>query len=207
MTGREFLLLAAPLFISKFCKVNNNSTTEKSGSLKSVATPYKSIVRDERGVLEPQAEILSTALAVIGFVVFAVILSQAYFGYEARSFALENYETASLLAEAVASSTALKGENSNLISASTLDRLSGPAGAKERAKFFAPFSGNNLFLIEIRTGEGKWKWKVEPDNFESDSFMEDRERVAVSIPVVIELNPAESVPGILTVFLYRADWK
>ena len=58
-----------------------------------------SMFRDERGVLEPHAELLSTALAVIGFVVFAAILSQTYLGYEDRSFALENYESASLLAK------------------------------------------------------------------------------------------------------------
>jgi hypothetical protein len=35
--------------------------------------------------------------AVIGFIVLAALLSQAYLGYEDRSFALENYESASLL--------------------------------------------------------------------------------------------------------------
>ena len=64
--------------------------------------------RDERGVLEPHADLLSVALAVIGFMVFAALMSQTYLGYEDRSFALENYESASLLAESLAEAPALE---------------------------------------------------------------------------------------------------
>lgn len=193
-----------PLFTNS---VGTTSVVTRSFFPKSVKTTCKSMFRDERGVLEPQADILSTALAVIGFVVFAAIMSHAYLGYEARSFALENYESASLLAETLESSPALKAESSNLISASSLDKLSGPSGIKEREKFFASFSGNYLFLVEVRTWDGKWQWKIVPDNSESDSFIEGREKIAASMPVVIELNPAESVPGTLTVVLYKTLWR
>lgn len=193
-----------PLFTNS---VGTTSVVSRSFFPKSVKTTCKSIFRDERGVLEPQADILSTALAVIGFVVFAAIMSHAYLGYEARSFALENYESASLLAETLESSPALKAESSNLISASSLDKLSGPSGAKEREKLFASFSGNYLFLVEVQTLDGKWHWTIVPDNFESDFFIEGREKIAASMPVVIELNPAESVPGTLTVVLYKTLWR
>jgi len=163
--------------------------------------------RDERGVLEPHADLLSVALAVIGFMVLAALMSQTYLGYEDRSFALENYESASLLAKNLAEAPVLKAETSSLLSAAALDELSGPEGIRERERFFAAFSGNYLFLVEIRTGDGQWHWRIEPDNAEPESLMEGREKVAASVPVVIELNPAESVPGILTVVLYKTAWK
>ena len=80
--------------------------------------------RDECGVLEPQTEIISTALTVIGFVVLAALLSQAYLGYEARAFALENYESASLLADTLVTAPGLRSGSSNMLSASSLDKLS-----------------------------------------------------------------------------------
>ena len=49
--------------------------------------------------------------------------------------------------------------------------------------------------------------RIEPDNADPESLTEGREKVAASVPVVIELNPAESVPGILTVVLYKTAWK
>jgi hypothetical protein len=163
--------------------------------------------RDECGVLEPQTDILSTALAVIGFVVFVALLSQAYLGYEARAFALENYESASLLANTLAADPYFRSESSSMISAASLDKLSGPEGIKQREGLFASFSGNYQFFIEIRTQEELWRWRIEPANFEPDSFAEGREKVAASVPVVIELNPAKSVPGVLSVVVCKTAWK
>lgn len=192
-------------FISSFVS-NQISRTLKATNAFVVAI-FKLIYTDERGVLEPQSDILSTALAVIGFVVLAALLSQAYLGYEDRSFALENYESASLLADTIAAAPDLRQESSNMLSAASLDKLSGLEGIKEREKLFAAFSGNYLFLIEIRTQDELWHWRIEPVNVEPDTFAEGREKVAVSVPVVIELNPAKSVPGTLTVVLYKTAWK
>ncbi|HWR24759.1 MAG TPA: hypothetical protein VN278_00865 [Methanosarcina sp.] len=166
-----------------------------------------SIFRDEKAVLEPQTELLSVALAVIGFTVFAALLSQTYLGFEDRSFALENYESASLLAETISDASVLKAENFNMLSAVALDNLSAPQGNRDREKFFAAFSGNYLFLVKVRTGDGRWQWQIVPDNAEPDSFAENRGKIAASVPVVIELNPAESVSGTLTVVLYKTAWK
>jgi hypothetical protein len=194
---RGFLLLAALLSIS-----NSRETVEKSER-----KTLFSIFRDERGILEPQTELLSVALAVVGFMVFAALLSQTYFGYEDRSFALENYKSATLLAETLSDASALKAENPNILSAVALDNLSASQGSRAREKFFAAFSGNYLFLIKVRTGDGRWQWQIVPDNVEPDSFSENKEKIAASVPVVIELNPAESVPGTLTVVLYKTVWK
>lgn len=171
-----------------------------------VKKPGKSILRDEKGVLEPHSDLVATALAVIGFVVLAALLSRAYMGYEDRSFALENYESASLLAGTVAETHLLKAENPGALSASALDRLSGTEGYDERKTFFAAFSGNYPFLVEVRTDDGEWRWVVEPEIVEFGYLAGKQEKVAASVPVVIELSAAETVPGTLTVMLYEIPW-
>jgi hypothetical protein len=168
--------------------------------------PGASFLQDEKGALEPHSDIVATALAVIGFVVLAALLSRAYMGYEDRSFALENYESASLLAGTLAEAPALRAENPGVLSASALDKLSGPEGNNERVKFFAAFSGNYPFMVEVRTGDGRWQWLIEPGVVEPGYLMGKQEKIAASVPVVIELNPAESVPGTLTVVLYKTPW-
>lgn len=184
------------LFINKWLASVKNFTKKSDDS----------ILRDERGVLEPHSDLIATALAVIGFVVLAALLSKAYMGYEDRSFALESYESASLLAGTVAELPALKGENPGALSASALDRLSGTEGYDERKKFFAAFSGNYPFLVEIRTDDGRWKWVVEPEIVEPGYLIGKQEKVAASVPVVIEISAAETVPGTLTVVLYETPW-
>ncbi|WP_205793686.1 hypothetical protein [Methanosarcina sp. MSH10X1] len=177
---------------------------------KNITKPAKKtctlLFRDERGMLEPHADLLSVALAVIGFMVFATLMSQTYFGYEDRSFALENYESASLLAQSLADDPMLRAGGSGLLSAAAIDTLSGPAGASERARLFAAFSGNYRFLVEIKTGDGQWSWQIVPDNIEPEAYAGGKEKVAASVPIVIKLNPAQSVPGILTVVIYKAAW-
>lgn len=211
---RRSLLLVASLSISnRFENLSKELPQNPSltvNRLKNIIKPAKktcvSMFSDERGVLEPHADLLSVALAVTGFMVFAALMSQTYFGYEDRSFALENYETASLLAESLADDPTFEAGGSGLLSAAALDTLSGPDGVSERRRLFAAFSGNYRFLVEIRAGNGQWHWQIMPDNAEPEAFSEDREKVAASVPVVIELNPAQSVPGTLNVVIYKAEW-
>lgn len=165
-----------------------------------------SILQNEKGILEPHSDLIATALAIIGFVVLAALLSRAYVGYDDSSFALENYESASILAGTLAESPDLKAENPGMLSASALDKLSGPEGHDERKKFFAAFSGNYPFMVEVRTEDGRWQWLIEPELVEPGYLMGKQEKVAASVPVVIELSPTESVPGTLTVVLYSTPW-
>jgi hypothetical protein len=212
--GRGSLLLAVSLFTNDFLKILFEGLPHNLfvavDRLKTAIKPAKEtcalMFRDERGVLEPHADLLSVALAVTGFMVFASLMSQTYFGYEDRSFALENFESASLLAENFVKDPVLQADNSVLLSAAALDTISGPEGVNDRARLFTAFSGNYRFMVEIRTGDAQWNWKVVPDNLEPEAFSDDLEKVAASVPVVIELNPAQSVPGILTVIIYKTAW-
>ncbi len=158
--------------MSMFSFINNWMASVKN----TVKKPDDTILQDEKGVLEPHSDLIATALAVIGFVVLAALLSRTYLGYEDRSFALENYESASLLAATVAEEPVLKAENPGTLSASALDRLSGHEGEDERNKFFAAFSGNYPFLVEIRTDDGRWQWVIESRIVEPVTSWENRRK-------------------------------
>ncbi len=160
-------------------------------------------INDERGLLEPQNDLFATALLVIGFVVFAAIMSKAYLTYDENSFALENYEEVSRIAQAIASDELLLTTNSHLISASVLDRINTPASDETmRDMLFSSFSGNFEFSVEIATDDGKHQWTIE----QRPTGTANGDVIAASVPVVIELNPAESVAGTLTVKMRKRGW-
>ena len=160
-------------------------------------------INDERGLLEPQNDLFATAMLVIGFVVFAAIMSKTYLTYDEHSFALENYEEASRIAQAIASNELLYATRPGIISASTLDGISTPAiDETMRDMLFSGFSGNFEFSVEIVTDDGKHKWTIE----QRPTGTANGDVIAASVPVVIELNPVESVTGILTVKMIKRGW-
>ncbi len=164
-------------------------------------------INDERGVLEPQNDLFATALLVIGFVVFAALMSKAYLTYDEHSFALENYEEASRIAQAIASDELLHttntGTGTGIISASALDRINTPASDETmRDMLFSGFTGNFEFSVEIVTDDEKYRWTIE----QMPSGITNGDVIAASVPVVIELNPAESVAGTLTVKMSKRGW-
>ncbi|MDD3042247.1 MAG: hypothetical protein PHW56_04790, partial [Methanosarcinaceae archaeon] len=220
-------------------KFSDKFSDKSSGNIKSSVSPrparphLSDLMKNEKAFLEPQTDLLAVGLAVIGFVVFAAILSRTYLAYEEHSFALENYESATLLAENLAGNRAFlakgsgdngvgagvkkseeRGEGSGLFSAAALDELASPSGQKAREKLFSGFSGNYVFFVEVRTENGKWEWKIEPEVpaaqkawfFSTTGFPDSGDRVAASVPVAIELSPAETVRGTLTVYLYDTGW-
>ncbi len=160
-------------------------------------------INDERGVLEPHNDLFATALLVIGFVVFAAIMSKTYLTYDEHSFALENYEDASRIAQAVASDELLQTTHPGVLSASALDRISTPASdVHVRDILFSSFSSNFQFSVEITTDDGKHQWTIE----QIPAVTSSGDVIAASVPVVIELNPVESVAGILTVKMRNRKW-
>ncbi len=163
-----------------------------------------SFISDEKAVLEPNNDIISTALVVVGFVVFAAILSKTFIAFNNNSNSLENYEQAAMIAEDIASSPSIQGSRPELISAETLDRICEPSATEKRYLFFQRFSSNIDFYVEISTVDGNYKWTID----EGSTFSNGRDVIAASVPVVIELgSTARCVPGTVTVKLIQHRWK
>lgn len=163
-----------------------------------------SLINDDKAFMEPHNDIISTAMVVIGFVIFAALISKTYFAYDDNSLALENYRQAALIANDVAAYPAIQGSRQDLISAEALDLISMPATDKEmHTDFFQRFSANVDFFVEVSTDDGNHTWII--DRYETSSS--DRDIIAASVPVVIELgNNALCVPGTVTVRIRKNRW-
>ncbi|MDK2833300.1 MAG: hypothetical protein PWR29_1812 [Methanolobus sp.] len=163
-----------------------------------------SFTSDEKAFMEPHNDIISTAMVVIGFVIFAALISKTYFAYDDNSLALENYRQAALIASDIAAYPPIQGSRQDLISADALDAISIPAADREmHTEFFRRFSANLDFTVEIRTDDGSHMWMI--DRHETPSS--DNDIIAASVPVVIELgNNALCVPGTVTVRLRKNRW-
>lgn len=160
-------------------------------------------INDDKAILEPQNDIFATALLVLGFVVFACVVSKTYIAQQDSAFALENYEQASLIAQSIAHSQMLKGSRQDLISAEKLDELSGPqADPQTLSLFFNGFSPNVNFQADFSTEDGAYAWHIR----RTLSVTSSMEQIAASVPVTVELNPMQQVPGTLTVKLFKERW-
>lgn len=163
-----------------------------------------SFISDDTAFMEPHNDIISTSLVVIGFVVFAAILSSTYFAFDNNSYALDNYKHASLLANNIAGYQEIQGSRIDLISAEELDVLSSPVKDENKHRmFFQRFSGNMDFSVDISTNDGKFRWTI--DRYENSPTK--NEIIAASVPVVIELGSnANCAPGTLTVCVRKNKW-
>lgn len=160
-------------------------------------------INDDRAILEPQNDIFATALLVLGFVIFACVVSKTYIAHQDSSFALENYEQASLIAQGIAHSQMLQGSRQDLMSAEKLDELSGlHADLQILSLFFDSFSPNVNFQVDISTEDGEYAWQIR----KPVSSFSSVGQVAASVPVTLELNPMQQVPGTLTVKLFKDRW-
>lgn len=161
-------------------------------------------INDDKAFMEPRNDIISTALVVIGFVVFAAIVSKAYLTFDDNSFALENYRQASMIAKDIAEYPGIQGSRTDLISAEAPDQICVRVKDKEMHEiFFHRFSGNIDFYVEVATNDGNYQWTIERIGGGSTQ----RDIIAASVPVVIELgSSANCVPGTLTVRMWKNSW-
>jgi hypothetical protein len=164
-----------------------------------------SFTSDEKAILEPNNDIIATALVVIGFVVFAAILSKTFIAFNDNSQALENYEQAAMIANDIASYPPLQGSRQELISAQTLDILADSSYNPEaHYMFFHRFSSNLDFYVEAETDDGIYHWTINDEN----TTLNGRDVIAASVPVVIELGSnARCEPGTITVRIIQNKWK
>jgi hypothetical protein len=156
-------------------------------------------INDEQAILEPHNDILATALVIIGFVIFAAVMSKAYLIHEEQSHSIENYEEANRIAESIASWDELQGTRPDIISARMLDKISDPVTDSETHElFFARFSPNNEFSVDISTDDGIHQWSIHKNTAKASGNV-----IAASIPVIVEINPAQYASGTITVRIWK----
>lgn len=159
-------------------------------------------INDERAILEPHNDIIATALVVIGFVVFAAVMSKAYITYDEQSSSIENFEEASRIAESIAAWDEIRGSRPDIISAQRIDLISEPVSdAEMHARFFGKFTANSRFSVEIRTDDGRYSWEIREGQEQARGNI-----IAASVPIIIETTPTNHILGTLTVKTWQDGW-
>lgn len=159
-----------------------------------------SFINDERGVLEPHNDILATALMIIGFVVLAAVLAQTYLTYDDNSLMLQDYEEASRIAENIASFDGIQAAGPDRLSAQVLDSISDPVTNSEaHRRFFARYADGLDLSVHITTDDGHHQWTIE--RYTTHAL--GNNVIAASVPVVIELSPAEFEAGTVRVSIQK----
>lgn len=155
-----------------------------------------SFINDERAIVEPHADMPAMALAVVGFVIFIAIMSQAYGAYQNKAFIAENYQDASNLAEKLSRESALTGNaRPDVIDAVRLEEVGNDP--KELMQKYGAYY-NFILKVEVDT-QSRTYIKIIKDPFIS----EPKYGISSSIPVTVRLNDAQVLPGTLTVKIWR----
>ncbi len=154
-----------------------------------------SFISDERAVVEPHVDMPAMALAVVGFMVFIAIMSQAYGTYQQKAFISENYQDAANLAEKLSRDSMLTGSvRPDVIDAEHLEEL-----VKDPDELMNKYGGyyNFMFKVEVDANGRKYSRIITPD------ISVPEYGVSSSIPVTVRLNDAQELPGKLSVKIWR----
>ncbi len=155
-----------------------------------------SFISDDRAVVEPHADMPAMALAVVGFIVFIAVMSQAYGAFQNKAFIAENYQDAANLAEKLSRDASLTGSlRPDVIDAAKLEEL-GNDPQELMKKYGAHY--NFVLKVEVDTISRTYTEIIkDPD------ISESKYGVSSSIPVTVRLNEAQELPGMLTVKIWR----
>ena len=145
-------------------------------------------------MIEPHIDLPAMALAVVGFMVFIAIMSQAYGTFRQKSFISENYQDASSLAEKLSRDVMLTGgARPDVIDAGRLEEIR--KYPDELLNKYGRYY-NFMFKVEVDAGR-KYSSIVAPD------ISIPEYGVSSSIPVTVRLNDAQEIGGTLTVKIWR----
>lgn len=151
-----------------------------------------SFINDERGLTEPYADLPAMALAVSGFVIFVALMAQAYSAYEEKAFIAEHYQDARNLAMKLTRDPALTVDTrSDMIDAVKFDAVSRDGNAT--FDLMDRYGGHYGFIVKLEGGTYAGTIMNTTSSFGA----------AAAIPVTVKLNDVQSVPGTLTVKLWR----
>lgn len=145
---------------------------------------------DEKGLVEPNSDLIAMTLAVIGFIVFVSLLAHAYQVQQEKTFIAEHYSDAAVLAGLLRNDPLLTApDRPDLIDASRVEALTPEefAGLKDRYGTRYGFS----FKVEV------------PPSYSTMVGTSEEMGVSASVPVTIRLNEAREMPGMLTVKIWE----
>ena len=145
---------------------------------------------NEKGIVEPNSDLVAMALAVVGFIIFVSLVAHTYQVYQEKTYIAEHYGDAASLAGLLMKNPALTApDRPDLIDASRIEGL-GPEDIRE--------------LTERYGTRYDFSFKIEVPPFYRKVVGSSPDMgVSASVPVTIRLNEANEMPGTLTVKIWE----
>ena len=156
-----------------------------------------SFINDNKGMIEPYADLTAMALAVVGFIVFIAIIAQSYMTFQEKTFIAEHFHDAVALAEKLSRDKVLTGRSPDIIDSMKIEELS--KDPEEIIKKYGAYY-NFMFKIEASSASREYSRVIkDPDVAES------KIGISASIPITVRINDVQELPGTLTVKLWRKN--
>ena len=147
-------------------------------------------ISDERGMVEPNSDLVSMALAVIGFVIFFSTVAHVYQVHQEKTYIVQHYDDAASLAGLLIRDSKLTAtDRPDLIDAFKIESLTSDQIRELKHRY------GNVY-------DFSFKIEVPPTYSETIGTCEDM-GVSASVPVTIRLNEACEKPGTFTVKIWE----
>jgi hypothetical protein len=151
-------------------------------------------VRDEQAVSEEFTSLPALSVVMIGFSLFLLLLAQTYTAYETRVEHLQEYQTANQIMN-----TFLSPDSSFIRQGNLIDIPLVEADTTTIKQLCDDYQKSNIFFIL------RLHWDNITKDLPQSSFPKSSHRIALSKDIGMYLNEAQTVPGTLTIMLWRAD--
>lgn len=152
----------------------------------------RSFLVNEQAVTEEFTVLPALTIVMIGFALFVVLVAQTYTTYEERTARIQSYQTASSLAHKLTNPDCFFIRNEGVVD---LPRLQQDAESLGRLWTQYQKSGFSFFL--------RLRWNNDSQDFLEKPLVLPTEYIALSIDVGIYLNEARTIPGTLTIILWK----
>jgi hypothetical protein len=154
----------------------------------------RSFFRDERAVSEEFTVLPALSVVMIGFALFVALLAQTYLAYTDHVNQLQNFQTADGVLQKLTNPDSYFIREGGLID---LDILQNDTLPLQQLCTQYQRSGVTFIL--------RLQWSNQTQDFPKALQTESRNRIAVAKEMGIYLNEAQTIPGILTILLWRGS--
>lgn len=149
-------------------------------------------LNDERAVSEEFTTLPALSIVMIGFALFIILLAQIYIAYGERINQLQNYQTASSIAHRLTNPDCFFIREGGLVD---LPLLQNDSKSLQMICYQYQKSGIGFFL--------RLRWNNSTRDFPETAMSIPPNRIALSEDIGIYLNEAQTIPGTLTIILWK----
>ncbi len=160
-------------------------------------TSLRSFYHNDAAVSEEFTALPAIAVVMIGFTLFILLVANVYQAYEERIDSIQKYQTADFIATKLTNKDSPFIQSAGIIQYMNFKNFQNEPTWNELQKKYK--SAGIGFMLKLTWDTGFLE--VKPSS--SFNLATIGNRVAVSRDISIQLNPAETVPGKLTIITWK----